>query len=281
MGVALLRVEVIVTGAGGRLGRLLRAAWAEDPPAGLSPIWVGRGPGFDLQWDILSDPPPALPQGADVLHLAGVTRGDMAALQRNVAMVTPLALACRKAAVRRIILASSVAVYAPGVLPSEETEAVAAANPYGQSKVETEAAMRGAASCPVTALRIGNVAGADALLGPRGPDEIVLDPVAGCKGGPLRSWIGAATLAKVLGQLIPQPLPPVLNLACDPPQYMADLLTASGLRWRFGPPNPGVVPVATVSVRRLARLVCLPMADPARLAAEAVWARKVLSGAQA
>lgn len=220
---------------------------------------------------------PDLPPNAVVLHLAGVTRGDAAVLQRNVAMVAPLTQACHSAAARRIFFASTAAVYRPGPVPAQENDLVAPPNPYGLSKAMAETALLNLAPCPVTLLRIGNVVGADALLGPRPSTEIILDPVSGHGGGPMRSWIGARTLATVMQRLALLDPPPVVNLACDPPLAMGDLLTASGLPWCFGPPNPSVVPMAALSVQRLAALCDLPAVTPAYLAAEAAWARQVLA----
>ncbi len=279
LGVSLGVVDVIVTGAGGRLGRLLRAAWQEAPPEGLRPVWTGRGQGVDLAWDLLADPVPDLPRGGVVLHLAGVLAGPEDALRRNAAMVAPLVAACRASGARRLLAVSSAAVYGAGRPEADEDDAPAPVSAYGRAKAEMESLVLSAPSLAATVLRIGNVAGADALLGPRpAGQEIVLDAVQGRNGGPLRSWIGARSLARVLAALCRLPaLPPVLNIACDPPMPMADLLNASGLPWRQGPVNPATIPVATLSTRRLAALVDLPPADSATLSAEAAWARGVLA----
>ena len=279
LGVSLGVVDVIVTGAGGRLGRLLRAAWQEAPPEGLRPVWTGRGQGVDLAWDLLADPVPDLPRGGVVLHLAGVLAGPEDALRRNAAMVAPLVAACRASGARRLLAVSSAAVYGAGRPEADEDDAPAPVSAYGRAKAEMESLVLSAPSLAATVLRIGNVAGADALLGPRpAGQEIVLDAVQGRNGGPLRSWIGARSLARVLAALCRLPaLPPVLNIACDPPLPMADLLNASGLPWRQGPVNPATIPVATLSTRRLAALVDLPPADSATLSAEAAWARGVLA----
>jgi hypothetical protein len=72
-------------------------------------------------------------------------------------------------------------------------------------------------------------------------------------------------LARVLETLITaaqrgESLPPCLNLALPPALSMADLLTAAGADWRFGPPRAGAVPRVEVSLARLAGLVDLPQA---------------------
>lgn len=230
-----------------------------------------------MRWDMLADPPPTgLPQGALVLHLAGATRGAERDVQANVDLVPPLLRMCRRIGARRLVFLSSAAVYSPGALLAE-TAAPDPPNAYGGSKAQAEALVRAQSHTPVTILRPGNIAGADALLGPRTAGEIVLDPVPGRPGGPLRSWIGARVLAQALAALCRRDdLPPVLNLAQDPPLPMADLLEAAGLPWRYGE-TPAAVPVATQDLDLLRSLLPLPPADPARLAAEAAWARGVLA----
>jgi nucleoside-diphosphate-sugar epimerase len=267
-----------VTGAGGKLGRLLRAAWTENPPQDLRLLWTGRGNRVQLQWDVSIRPAPALPYGAIVLHLAGVTRGTADQLGQNAAAVPHLLDTCRRIAARKLIFISTAAVYAPGPTPSGEDDRIAPANAYGHSKAQAEALLQAQSDVPVTVLRLGNVAGADALLGPRPPGAgIVLDPVPGHAGGPVRSWIGARTLAQALADLSLRDLPPILNIASAPPLGMAPLLDASGLDWSYGPPNPLVVPMAALDVSLLQSILPLPPADGKLLAAEAAWARGVLA----
>ncbi len=264
---------VVVTGASGRLGTLLRRAWALEPPAGLAPVWAGRGPQVDLRWDILADPAPALPGGAVVLHLAAVLRGDAAALAQNAAMAAPVMAAARRSGAAAVLVASTAAVYAPTAIPAGETTNPAPANPYGRAKLATEAAFAAETGPGPVILRIGNVVGADALLGARGDGApVVLDPVPGRGGGPLRSWIGPVTLARILAMLCRMAggdrLPPVLNLTMAPPLPMAELLDAAGRVWRYGSPNPAVVPAAVLSAERLATLYPLPEASGRGLVGE-------------
>jgi nucleoside-diphosphate-sugar epimerase len=275
LGVTLDRIDLVVTGAGGRLGRLLHGAFAARPQAGLRVHLCQRDKSAQIQWDMLSGPLPDWPPGAIVLHLAGAVRGDEQSLAANAALVAPLVQACRRNRVRGLFFASTAAVYAPGPAAAREDTPPAPASPYGRAKLAAEAALAAAdPGCPVTVLRLANVVGADALLGPRPAGQpITLDPVPGQGGGPLRSWIGPMTLAQVLADLARamaagRPLPPVLNLAAAPPLPMADLLDASGLDWAYGPPNPNVVPGATLDSTRLQALVPLPSATAAGLIAE-------------
>lgn len=229
-------------------------------------------------------PCPGLPRGAVVLHLAavvGATTPDERA--RSLRLGSAVAEACRSQAARALLAASSAAVYAPSARPAREHAPPAPVTANGRSKAETEAALlrdcaaEGAApAVPLALLRIGNIPGADALFGPRPADAapILLDPVPGRDGGPVRSWIGPRMLGRAFAQLChlaasgPRSLPPVLNLAQDPPLAMADLLAASGLPWSYGPPRAGVVADAVLCTARLREVCPLPPATAEGLMAE-------------
>ncbi|MFE3835858.1 NAD-dependent epimerase/dehydratase family protein [Pseudogemmobacter sonorensis] len=268
-------VELVVTGVGGRLGGMIARAWRAAPPEGVRVLWCGRGPGWDIGWDILSGPVPDWPRGAVVLHLAAVVRGPADAFARNPEMAERLAEACRRNGARALLAASTIAVYGPGRgTPFDEDMPLDPQNDYGRSKAEAERRMaRAAGGLPVTALRIGNVLGADALFGPRpSAQPIRLDPVPGSAAGPLRSWIGPRGLARAFGCLARlagrgAALPPALNIACDPPLGMADLLEAAGRDWSWSA-TPAAVPVAVMSTRRLRALCPMPPTDPGALLAE-------------
>lgn len=249
---------------------MLRLVWRDAPPAGLRPLWqVRRAPGPDeLAWDILADPPPLLPPGAVILNLAGSTSRDPARLAEH----APIAARVADAAARvsaPLLHASSAAVYRPGTAPHDEDDPPAPPSDYGRAKHLAERATGGAATC----LRIGNIAGADAILG-SGPGHLTLDPVPGTDAGPVRSYVGPVTLALVLARLaeraaIGADLPPVINIAQSPPVGMADLLRAAGRDWSFGPETPRVLPRVELATARLAALVPgLPPATPAGLVAE-------------
>src|SRR5690606_38348133 len=156
-GVALEIIDVIVTGAGGRIGRILQAGWADGAAFGLRPYWTGRGKGLPLRWDIgKAAPPQSLPHGAVVLHLAGVTRGDAAAMQANPSLIPPVLALCRSISARRLLVMSSAAVYPSGAMMHEAT-APAPLSSYGHSKARAEALALAQSDVPVTILRLGNV----------------------------------------------------------------------------------------------------------------------------
>jgi nucleoside-diphosphate-sugar epimerase len=270
------RTALVVTGSTGRIGRLLRALWAVAPPAGLRPLWQVRRPGGaadEWVWDILADGAAGsrLPEGAVILHLAGSTARTAEACANHPDLAQAVARAAARSGARHVLLASSGAVYAPGPQDHAEDDPPMPASDYGRAKLLAEAAVDG--PVPATRLRIGNVAGADALLSPR-PGEVVLDPVPGHPAGPERAYVGPQVLGRVLAELATlaardQPLPEVLNLAQAPVVAMADLLGASGLPWRFGPPNPQVLPRLGLDLARLMRLLPdLPAASAAGIVAD-------------
>lgn len=267
-------IPVWVTGASGRVGRALRAIWGHKARETLQILWCDRSSrgSADIFWDIGQNPPPALPDGLIVLHLAGKITGTPGELAQNSAVTEAVCQAAVAAGARHMFLMSTAAVYAPGPGLLDETAPPAPINPYGASKLAAETVAAQIMQGRLTILRLANLAGADALLGPLRP-ELVLDPVAGQAGGPVRSYIGPRALALALADLLHLAadgtvLPDVLNLAQQPPVAMADLLQAHGQPWRFGPPRAGTVARVALNTDRLAALVTLPHASPETLIAD-------------
>ena len=266
---------LIVTGAQGRLGRLLRLAEKTDDFAAFSTVWTARQAGQGvLGWDMVQDAVIDLPKGGILLHLAGALpgRGQSGALSDNLDMAQAVLAADRQQPFDHVVFMSTVAVYAPEAGAIPETRPPAPQNDYGRAKLLAENLLADGLGPRLTILRLANLAGADALLGGAGQD-VVLDPVAGQTGGPLRSYIGPQMLTRVLGGLLGRiasaaPLPPILNLAQPGAVAMADLLTVSGKPWRFGPHRVGTVPLVEVDVTLLATLFPLPAASAADLWAE-------------
>ncbi|MCB1389639.1 MAG: NAD-dependent epimerase/dehydratase family protein [Rhodobacteraceae bacterium] len=257
--------DLLISGAGGRVGSLLRG-----PLAGRA-ILARRGPGAALDWDPLAGPgalrewcerhgPPAA-----LLQLARGLPEDRA---RDDAAIGRATLeAARAAGIGRVLLASSSAVYGRSRADAwGEDEAVDPPSPYGRSKRAMELACAGPGVC---CLRIGNVAGADALLtGTRRP--VLLDRFAD-GAGPARNYIGPGTLARVLLALARAPaLPPLLNLATPRPVDMADLARAAGLPVEWQPAPEGALARVTLDMRRLESLVAFADtdSDPATMVAE-------------
>lgn len=242
---------LIVIGAGGRLGRILRHCWGDG-----AAIYLDR-----RDWDVLN-PPPSLPKHAVWLNLAGVTGAGCAV---NAALALGVARAVRAHGGRHLFL-SSVAVYGGGAGVMRETDAPAPLNAYGRSKYEAEQAL---ATVPHDhcILRLANVAGADAVS--HAGQGVVLDPISSGASGPIRSYIGPLTLARALrGLAAADQLPDCLNLAQDQAVAMGDLLTALGRDWRFGPSRADVLERMVVDGGRLRNVLHLPPCSAQSLAAE-------------
>ena len=272
------KADLVIAGATGRVGRLLRAVWADA--VGPAPLWTSRqppgAPGW-ARWGIADGSP--MPPARVLLLLAGVTAGPAEALAQN----TTLAMAgCRAAAAAgasHVFIASSAAVYGPtGRRDAAEDGPTAPARPYGAAKLAMERAVQdwhaaaGRGAPGVTLLRIGNLAGADMLAASADGGQVVLDRFDDGQG-PVRSYIGPVTLARVLAGLVGliragRPMPAVLNLAEPGGVAMADLLAAAGIGFDWRPAPADALARVVLDVGRLRSLVPLPPADPARLVAE-------------
>ena len=266
-------VPLLVLGGTGRIGGALRDFWPFALKGGLRPIWQARDarPMY-LHWDILTEPAPPWAYGV-VLCLAG-GRGDP---DPNTALaIRTLEVAAAQGA-DHVFIASSAAVYGPGRALIEDAAPAPVAD-YGRSKAAMETAAldwharHGGPG--LTLLRIGNVAGADALLGRARSGPVMLDPTPDGTG-PRRSYIGPVTLSAVLARLATlavegAKLPQILNIATPLPIAMSALLTAAGLDWRFGPDNPDVLPEVSLNTARLQALIHLPpqAGHPRNLVAE-------------
>lgn len=254
--------RLLVVGGTGRLGGLLRMAW-QLRASGLLPVWQSRRAetpvrGAWISFDPLSDPAAfaAAAQAADaVLLLAGLTTGTPEALACN----CELALAARDAvAGRPLLYASSAAVYGAGA-PLDPARGWSEEDPchpaaaYGAAKLAAEAVL---AEMPgATILRIGNVAGADALLGRPAPEGgRMLDSFADGRA-PRRSYIGPQALALALARITRLvvagiAVPQRINLALPGTVGMDALLRAAGEGWNSRPAPPEAIGEVRLDVSR-------------------------------
>lgn len=268
-------------GASGRLGTVLRRHW--HAPGRV--VWQMRAEAAhalgllrtrDLRlWAPLSQAPRAagFPRVDVVLCLAGVVQGNAAELSANTDLALAALEAGRALGARRVLLASSAAVYGSASGLVDEAAPPRPITEYGRAKLDMErAAIRWKAPRrgqwpALTCLRIGNVAGADALLGgnvtslpmSRAPvaGPVLLDRFADGHG-PRRSYIGPLTLARVLATLVRHAaggryLPEVLNIAAPGAVAMADLLRAAGMAFAWQPAPASAVQEVGLDVALLAR----------------------------
>ncbi|MDE4134806.1 NAD(P)-dependent oxidoreductase [Phaeobacter sp. QD34_3] len=281
----------LVLGASGRIGRTLRRCWSRGLLAPLpDPVslrWQARRRPADSQktqdwriFDPLKDPK-ALAEAARgcaaILCLAGVTparAGQGGADMEDNIRLGEAALRAGAATGARVLLTSSAAVYGnqSGLL-REETP-LQPASPYGLAKAEMEArcvALAADLGVEVSMLRIGNIAGLDAILG-GWRAGFQLDCLADGRT-PRRSYIGPSTLAQVLAALLFAPdLPGVINVAQPGAIEMGDLLRAAGLDFSPRPAPETVIGEVALDVSRLIALLptqsAPAAANPAQMVAE-------------
>lgn len=242
----------LVLGATGRVGCALRASGVMQ-----GAIWQSRTPraGF-LTWDMLHDPAPDV-VCSGVIQLAGDV--DSYAALAEVACDLGDALDVP------VLIASTQAVYGPQMGALSEDMPCQPASDYGRAKLAMEQAVAGRRA---TCLRIGNVAGSDALFrsmtaGPVGLDEISAGQ------GPRRAMIGPVTLAHVLLGLLETEIPPVLNVAQPGLIDMADLLRAAGATWAWQAAPETALAALELDLTALIGCISVPVADPAALVVEA------------
>jgi len=254
--------DLVILGATGQVGQALARVWPASAPRG---IWQHRPgvqadildifPGETLAWDILKDPAPVLPKTASsMIVLAGVMGADEATLAQNTTLALAAVKAARMAGIARVLVASTQAVYGTDVAQVLEDDPCLPAAPYGRAKLAMEHAL--APYPEVTCLRLGNVAGTDALFRAAARQPVTLDRFAD-GSSPRRSYIGPVTLAAVLLGLCDPALdlPPVLNVASPGVLDMHDVMTAAqvDLTTRAAPAGAlaCLVPLAPVTARGL------------------------------
>jgi len=264
--------RLLVLGGSGRLGAGLRAAWQRGDEAGVVPVWQARRDaafagfgGPTVVFDPLGAPEAlqAAVAAADaVLLLAGPTRGTAAELGAHADLARATLQAARG---KPVLLASSAAVYGQpaDARPCHEDDPPAPLADYGRAKLAMEAVAAEFSGAVI--LRIGNVAGADALLGvPAPPGGRVLH-ILPAGHAPRRAYIGPCALAKALARLVRLAvagvaLPDKLNLALPGVVGMDDLLRAAGEGWQPAPAPETVIDRLELDVTRALALGLVPEA---------------------
>lgn len=277
-------------GASGRVGRLITRGWASpDSPYHHVPLQYRHKTAVsdarNLLWDIAEGPDGLLrwmarfgPLNALVV-MAGVTPATGADMSLNVRLAQAYLQAAADAGIRRVLLASSSLVYGAGDgTPMAETTPCRPMEPYGKSKLDMEvmaARMAQELGLEVCSLRIGNVAGAESLLGESsGATAAVPMTIEQFPDGrsSQRSYIGPVQAGDMLARLAmcPSPLPAALNFAGIAPVYMDDLATAARIPWRFVPAPDGRQQTRVLDCTALSRLIEMPAGtgDPETIARE-------------
>ena len=214
-----------------------------------------------------------------VLCLAGATpRAGLAfALNTDIARMVLMAAE----AGTHVFLASTMAVYGGGPGPHREDGPCVPAGDYGRSKLAMEQAARKLADgsgVGLTSLRLGNIVGGDMLFANIAAGRaITLDRFAD-GATPARSYLDPATLGEALAGVFGMAragagLPPVLNLATDPPVEMAKLLDAAGVPYATRPAPDGARRSIAMDVSRAQALIPTLGAPRDAAALVAAWRR--------
>lgn len=287
----------VFLGASGRIGHLLRSIWPDIIASDLRVDWQFRSaqPTIPnaLIWSDLATLEPFLDHAKSVGGLDGLfvflgasrigDKADADQMAINVSLVDQALKAAVAAEIPRILIASSSAVYGGGEgVPFDESSALHPVNAYGMAKRDMEALCLSRAAdygIEVCLLRIGNVAGADALLGPtegwQSGDAPRLLDIFPDGDGPRRSYIGPESLADVLRCLAlqSQPLPQVINVAAPVSVSMKALLDAAGVDWKPRPVPASPLQDIVLDCARLATLSDIKVSDGAANVLVAQWRR--------
>ncbi|NKW78947.1 NAD-dependent epimerase/dehydratase family protein [Rhodobacteraceae bacterium R_SAG7] len=264
----------LVLGASGRIGRALRYRWGAEAAR-----WQARRAGAGAGWHLFDplDQPDTLvtaaAQAGQILCLAGPVPAQGVDLEDHIRLAEASVRAAAPHGLR-VVLASSAAVYGAQEGLLHEDLPLCPTNPYGEAKTRMEARARALGQelgVSVSCLRIGNIAGFDAILGGWRPG-FRLDQFADGRT-PRRSYIGPLTLADVLAVVLAAPeLPEVLNIAQPEPVEMGALLTAAGRAYATAPAPQSAIAEVALDLSRLVAFLAgtldLPPADPAAMIAE-------------
>ena len=265
-------------GASGRVGRLIASSWANRASPWHKVPLQYRHPqtlfnSRNIPWDV-TDGPDGLLKWMDrfgaletLIVMAGVTPATSSDMTLNTVIAKAYLDAARVAGIKRVLLASSSAVYGFGDgSPMSETHTCAPVNTYGKSKLDMETMASNVAAdtnMEICCLRIGNIAGADALLlnAPKATPEtpLIIDRFPD-GAGPLRSYIGPTQAGDVLAKLACHQgaLPPVLNLAGTAPIHMEELAIAANLPWLYQTAPQTMHQSITLDCSVLAALIDMP-----------------------
>lgn len=250
---------------------MLARHWDECPPQKAKLVRQGREDRAEVRWaPLLSSFPQEHGAFSCFIVFAGIVPGTGSDLRLNRDLAEAILRAAHDSGVSRVLLSSSSAVYgAPlGRHAFRETDPLEPRNAYGEAKCDMEAicAPWRARGMEICCLRIGNVCGADMLF-TNSSQAVAGEPLHIDQfddgAGPERSYIGPATLARVLEALAhhPAPLPETLNVATPDPVAMAELATLADIPWIWRPAPSGAYQRITLDCERLTGLYPFSASD--------------------
>ncbi len=250
-------MRVLILGAQGRIGKMLQAVWKDQSK--IKPLWHGRKIG-DVTFDILGDPSAlrtAISDADVTLNLAGTTHHtSMDITNANQSLAKTV---LENSGDKPVFLISTAAVYGPQSGRLSEEVDLKPASDYGRDK----AAMERLADPHQNAfvLRLGNVLGADALLGVD-RQTYTLDRFENGLSA-RRSYIGPHKLGDVFTKIFDRisDLPKIMNIATPDPVSMADLLDAAGKEWASTPAPQTAIAEVSLDTSKLQKLYQFQSSD--------------------
>lgn len=154
--------RLLVTGASGRLGRVVVERAGDHDVVTVGPFGAATDETVDLGDESAVGALVARTRPDVILHLGAVTPSSpraVAGFALNAISTGALAAAAERAGVRRLVLASTAAVYGDAeTTPRRESDEVAPGSAYAQSKLEAERVLE-RSDRETVALRIFNVYG--------------------------------------------------------------------------------------------------------------------------
>lgn len=265
---------VIVLGGTGRLGSILRVFWPDPDDLVVHSRSEGSA---DIVFD-LRDPSveviKALGKVRAIICLSGVTPAtENADFSLNATLAVAAVELGKRVKATRVFCVSSAAVYGDAEGPQTEDAECAPVSAYGTAKLEMERdalQVAGALDQYVTMLRIGNVAGADAILN-GWKEGMTLDQFPDGTT-PVRSYIGPRKLAEALFHLTHiLDLPKILNIAAPDPVSMGQLLDAADLPWAARQSSETAIKSVHLSTKRLENHVSFTSQDSMAAGLVAEW----------
>lgn len=262
-------VTTIILGANGRIGSVLHRHAKRAGVAWLGQTRTGHG---DIHWSgqmTEASERTVFQPGATLINMIGSTSQDAEDLHKtNVEFVRDLLVRAADTGVAHVILASSAAVYGNvGDASLTEDTSLAPLTPYGISKARMEDTVQLTAANntlpAVTVLRIGNVAGCDALLAAAIRKTKQSKPMQLHRflngRAPLRSYIGPSDLFDVIHALSLRCVgqPRTLNISAPEPVSLDAVLNGykshllPELSWKDAPVPIGIPARVVLSTTRL------------------------------
>ncbi|WP_425040060.1 NAD-dependent epimerase/dehydratase family protein [Primorskyibacter sp. S187A] len=209
-----------------------------------------------------------MPQCDAVLVLWGITRGTPGELAQNASLAQKSLEIAGVCGAQRVLFVSTGAVYGRADNPQNEDSPTPGLGAYGAEKKRAEDVVldSGLEAC---VLRLANVAGADALFGAMGRDEVITLDQFENGLSPRRSYLSPQDFAVALKALVlEERLPRILNIAGPRPVDMKAIVDAARVPFSLRDAPKTALPLHVLDVSKLRDLgvVLEASASPRHLA---------------